>query len=92
MPVLEGLKEFIRTFALGEIPVLIGVLAIVKSGIDIQVGGFRINGILALAVFANGTITVVQTSLMSAADKWLHKSDVKTVLDLEGMDSLKGKK
>lgn len=88
-PVLEGLKEFIRTVVLGEIPVLIGVLSIVKSGIDIEVGGFKVNGLLALAVFVSGTISVIQTALMSGLDKWLHKSDVKTVLDLTSMDTLK---
>lgn len=87
--VVEALKEFIRTLVLGMIPVLVGALAIVKLGIDVEVGGFSIRWILVLAVLASGFVSVVQTALMSAGDKWLHSNDIKTILDLKSMDSLK---
>lgn len=86
---VEALKEFLRTIILGEIPILGGILLFIKSGIDITVGTFNINWMIALAMFVSGTIGVVQTALMSAADKWLHVNDVKTVLDLEGLNRLK---
>lgn len=87
--VVEGIKEFIRTILLGEIPVLIAVLAIVKAGINIDIGLFLIQWNVALAAFVAGTIGVIQTSGMSALDKWLHLEDVKTPLDLKSLDSLK---
>ena len=87
--IVEAIKEFLRTFMLGEIPVLSAILLFIKSGINVEVGTFNINWIVAAAMLASGTIGVFQTALMSAADKWLHEKDVRTVLDLKGLDVLK---
>lgn len=86
---VEAVKEFLRTFMLGEIPVLSAILLFIKSGINVEVGTFNINWIVALAMLVSGTIGVFQTALMSAGDKWLHEKDVRTVLDLKGLDALK---
>lgn len=83
---LESLKEGLRTFLLGEIPVIIGVLAIIKSGINVELGTFIISWNVALASFIVGTIGVFQTALASAVDKWLHIKDIKTMFDLRGLD------
>lgn len=88
-PVVEGIKQFIRTVFLGEIPVLIAVLAVIKGGINIDIGTFIIPWNIALAAFVAGTISVLQTSGMSALDKWIHLEDIKTPLDLTSLDSLK---
>ena len=85
----EAVKELIRTFILGEIPVLIAILGVIKSGIDTEVGGFFVKWILVLAILTAGTLGVLQTALMSALDKWLHEKDVKTPLDLKSLDILK---
>lgn len=90
-PLLEAIKEFIRTFILGVIPIVGAVLLFIKAGIDTDNGTFNINWVGALAVLVAGVIGVVQTALMSAFDKWVHKNDIKTPLDLESLDSLKEK-
>lgn len=87
--VVEALKELVRTFILGMIPVFITVLGVINTGIDVKVGGFSIQWILVLSVMTSGVISVIQTALMSAADKWLHENKVRTPLELKGMDSLK---
>lgn len=88
-PLVEAIKEFARTFILGEIMVLIAVLGIVKSGINVEIGTFVVQWNVALATFASSTIGVVMTALPSAVDKWLHEKDVKTPLDLKSFDALK---
>lgn len=87
-PLIEALKELTRTFILGMVPVLGGILLFIKSGINVEVGGFNINWMVALAMLVAGAIGTLQTALMSALDKWLHENDVKTVLDLKSFDSL----
>lgn len=87
--VVEGLKEFIRTLLLGMLPVFGAVLLFIKSGINIEVGTFNINWMIAVAMLVSGFLGVFQTALMSAADKWLHKTGVETPLDLKALDSLK---
>lgn len=82
--IAESIKTFIRTLVLGLIPVISAVLLFIKSGIDIEVGAFNINWIIALAILSSGFIGVVQTALMTAVDKWLHEKDVKTPLDMSG--------
>lgn len=89
---IEALKEFLRTFVLGQIPAVITTLGIIRFGINTDNGTFYIPWMVVLAVLAAATITNLQTALMAAADKWLHESDVKTVFDLKGLDSLAGKK
>lgn len=86
---VEALKEFIRTLILGMIPVASGVVLFIKSGIDVEVGTFNINWIIAWAMTVAGFLGVVQTSMMSALDKFLHESKVKTPLDLKPLDALK---
>lgn len=88
-PTIEALKELIRTFILGELLVLIGVLGVIYSGINQQLGTFVIEWNVALAVLVGGSITNLQTALAAAVDKFLHEHDVKTPLDLRGLDSLK---
>lgn len=90
--VVEGIKELTRTFILGMIPVLVGVLAIIKAGINVELGTFIIQWNVALAVLVAGVIGVIQTAIMSGIDKWLHENDVKTPLDLRGLDRLADKK
>lgn len=87
-PVIEGFKEFIRTMILGFVPVIGAILLFIKSGINVEVGSFNINWMIALAMLISGFIGIVQTAIMSGFDKWLHENDVKTPLDLRGMDSL----
>lgn len=87
-PVIEGFKEFVRTMILGLVPVVGAILLFIKSGINVEVGSFNINWMIALAMLVSGFIGVMQTAIMSAFDKWLHKIDVRTPLDLRGMDSL----
>lgn len=87
--VVEALKETLRTFILGMIPVTIGVLAVIKSGIDVVVGGFSIKWILVFSIFVSGAIGAAQTAIMSGADKWIHEKKIETPLDLKSMDSLR---
>lgn len=85
---VEATKEFIRTMVLGEIPVIVAALGVIQVGIKTD-GTFDIKWMIVLAILAGESIGVLKTSLMSAADKWLHENDVKTPLDLKGMDTLK---
>lgn len=86
---ISAVQEFLRTIALGMIPVIGGILLFIKSGINVEVGTFNINWMICLAMLVYGFIGVFQTALMSAADKWLHKAGVETPLDLKVLDSLK---
>lgn len=88
-PLVEAVKQFLRTIVLGMIPVIGAILLFIKSGINVEVGSFNINWAIALAMLVSGFISVVQTSLMSALDKWLHEKDIKTPLDLRSLDVLK---
>lgn len=86
---VEALKELLRTFVLGLIPVLILTLGVVVSGIDTEAGTFNIAWPVALAVFLAGAITVIQTSVMSALDKFMHKHNIDMPQDFKSLDSLK---
>ena len=85
----EAIKEFIRTLLLGEIPAVIATLGAMKSGIDAELGTFVVEWTLVGAVFVSYTIVNVQTALVRALDKYIHKNGIKTPLDLTSLDSLK---
>ncbi len=86
---VSALQEFFRTFVLGMVVPVGAFLLVIKSGINIEVGGFVINWLLAWSVLASGAISALHTSLLSAVDKYLHKSGVETPLDFKGLDNLK---
>lgn len=86
---VSALQEFLRTFLLGLFIPLGATLLVVKNGINIEVGGFDINWLLALSIFVSGVISSLQVAVMSAADKYLHKKGVETPLDFKSLDSLK---
>lgn len=88
MAVLEGVKEFIRTFILGMVVPIGATLVIINNGINVVVGGFNINWLLAASILASGAVSALNTSFMSAIDKWAHKMEFKTPLDLTAMDKL----
>ncbi len=87
-PLIEALKEFTRTFLLGIIPVLSGIILFIRSGINVEFGSFNINWAIVLAMLVAGALGVLQTAIMSAADKWIHEKDIKTVFDLTSFDKL----
>lgn len=86
---IESIKEAIRTFSIGEILTVIGVLGIIASGINKELGTFIIQWNVALAFFAFETIVNVKTALGRALDKYIHESGTKTLFDLKGLDTLK---
>lgn len=86
---ISAIQEFLRTWVLGIIPGLIGAIGVVIAGIDTEVGGVRINWILAGSILAVQTLSSLQTAIMSAVDKFIHKSGISTPLDFKSLDSLK---
>lgn len=86
---VSSVQEGLRTFIIGEIFVVIAVLGIIKAGINVELGTFVIAWNVAGAVAASASIVNLQTAIGSALDKFLHKNDVSTPLDLKFMDSLK---
>lgn len=85
---LEGVKELIRTVILGMVIPVGAVLIVIKAGINVDLGTFLIPWNIAGAILASGFIGSLQTAIPSAVDKWLHKSDVKSPLDLRGLDTI----
>ncbi len=86
---VEALKQFIRTFILGEVWTIAAVLTVIATGINKELGTFMIPWNVALAIFVAETIVNLKTAITSGADKWLHTKDVSTPLDLRSLDSLK---
>ena len=89
---VEAIKEFLRTLILGLLPSLAAALGVIAIGIDTQAGTFHIKWAVVLAVLAVDAIAVIKTSLMSAADRWLHENKVEYPLDLRSLDKLSADK
>jgi hypothetical protein len=87
--VVEGIKEFIRTFILGMLIPIGAALGVIQAGINVELGTFLIQWNLALAVLASGAVGSLNTAIASAFDKWLHEKEIKTPLDLKSLDVLK---
>lgn len=85
---VEALKEFVRTFVLGLIPGVVAAIAVINNGINTDTGEFNIMWTVVVAVLVSNILTVFQTALLKAADKWLHKHGVETALDMKALDRL----
>lgn len=86
---VESFKEGLRTFIGGELWTIVAVLGVIIAGINKELGTFLIQWNVALAILVADTAINLRTAISSAADKWLHEKDVRTVLDLRGLDTLK---
>lgn len=86
---VSALQEFLRTFVLGMVTPLGAALLIIKSGINVEVGGFNINWLLAGSILLSGSIGTFHTSLLSAIDKYVHKVGISTPMDFKSFDKLK---
>jgi len=84
----EAVKEFVRTFSIGEVLTIIGVLGIIAAGINKELGTFVIQWNVAGALLVADSIVNIKTALGRALDKWLHEKDVRSPFDLRGLDSL----
>lgn len=86
---VSAIQEFLRTLVLGMMTPIAASLLVLKSGINVEVGGFEINWLLAASVLVSGLISAFQTSLLSAVDKYIHKIGVTSIFDFKSLDTLK---
>lgn len=87
--IISALQEFLRTFVFGMVVPVGAFLLVIKSGINVEVGGFNINWLLGASVLASGAISALNTAIVSAVDKFIHKNGISTPLDFKALDDLK---
>lgn len=86
---ISALQEFLRTFIQGMVVPFGAAVTIIAKGINTDVGGFNVNWLLVSSILAVGALYALQTGIVSAIDKWLHKKGVETPLDFKSLDGLK---
>lgn len=89
---VSALQTFLRSIVIGLLMTTITILGIAMSGVDKDTGAISINWAVIRAVFFVEMAVVVRNAIPSAIDRYLHKSGIKTPLDMEGLDQLRGSK